>query len=57
MATLRIKGQLAAVNRDNHKEHFGNNMLRDPIAPRVNEEYITQVSAEIESRMTKNLSQ
>ena len=46
MATLRNKRKLAAVTRETQEEH-----------PRINEEFITQVSGEMEGRVTKKLSQ
>ena len=57
MATLRNTKKLATVNRDSNEEHLKNNFLRDPIVPRVNEDYITQVSEEIEGRVTEIVSQ
>ena len=49
--------KLAAVNRDNRKEHRRNELSRDTNVSRVNDEYITQLSEEIEERMTIKLSQ
>ena len=46
MATLRNKRKLAAVTRETQEEN-----------PRINEEYITQISEQIEGRVTKKLSQ
>ena len=57
MATLRNKRTLAAVTRETHEEHPRNGQSRNTSVPRINEEYITQVSKEIESRITKKLSQ
>ena len=57
VATLKSKRKLSAVNRDNHEEHPRNNQLRDPDVPRVSEDYINQISEEIEDRVTKKLSQ
>ena len=48
MATLRNKRKLAAVTRKTQEETS---------VPRINEEYITQVSEEIEGRVSKKLSQ
>ena len=56
MATLRNKRKLAAINRDNHEEYPGDNQARDTNVPRVQEDYITQVSEEIEGRVTEKLS-
>ena len=57
MATLRKKGKLAAVTRETQEEHRGNGQSRNTYFPRINEEYITQASEEIEGRVTKRLSQ
>ena len=57
MATLRNKRKLAAVTRETQKEHPRNGQLRNTSVPRINEEYITQVSEEIEGRVTEKLSQ
>ena len=57
MATLRNKRKLAAVTRETQEEHPRNGQSRNTSVPRTNEEYITQVSEEIEGRVTKKLSQ
>ena len=57
MATLRNKRKLAAVRRETQEEHSGNGQSRNTSVPRIIEEYITQVSEEIEGRVTKKLSQ
>ena len=57
MATLRNKRQLAAVTRETQEENPRNGQSRNTSFPRINEEYITQVSEEIEGRITKKLSQ
>ena len=57
MATLRNKRKLAAVTRETQEEHPRNGQSRNTPVPRINEEYITQVSEEIEGRITKKLSQ
>ena len=57
MVTLRNKRKLAAVTRETQEEHPRNGQSRNTSVPRINEEYITQVSEEIEGRVTKNLSQ
>ena len=57
MATLRNKRKLAAVTRETQEEHPRNGRSRNTSVPRINEEYITQVSEEIEGRLTKELSQ
>ena len=56
MATLRNRRLLTAFNRDNHEDCSRSNQLRKTIVPRVQGEYITQLSEEIEGRMTKKLS-
>ena len=56
MATLRNKRKLAAVTRET-QENPRNGQSRNTSVPRINEEYITQVSEEIEGRVTKKLSQ
>ena len=57
MATLRNKRKLAAVTRETQEEHLRNGQSRNTSVPRINEEYITQVSEEIEGRVTKKPSQ
>ena len=57
MATLRNKRKLAAVTRETQEEHPRNGQSRNTSVPRINEEYITQVSEEIEGRVNKKLSQ
>ena len=57
MATLRNKRKLAAVTRETQGENPRNGQSRNTSVPRINEEYITQVSEEIESRVSKRLSQ
>ena len=57
MATLRYKRKLAAVTGKTQQEHPRNGQSRNTPVPRINEEYITQVSEEIEGRITKKLSQ
>ena len=59
MATLRSKRKLAAVTRGTQEEHPRNGQSRNTSVPRSNEneEYITQVSEEIEGRVAKKLSQ
>ena len=48
---------MAAVTRETQEEHPRNGQSRNTSVPRINEEYITQVSEEIEGRVTKKLSQ
>ena len=57
MATLRNKRKLAALNKENCEEHPGSNLAQNLNVSRSQEEYITQVSEEIEGRVTKKLSQ
>ena len=53
MATLRNKGKLAAVTREIQDENPRNGQSRNTSVPRINEEYITQFSEELENRITK----
>ena len=57
MATLRNKRKLAAVTRETQEKNPRNGQSRNTSVPRINEEYITQVSEEIEGRVSKKLSQ
>ena len=57
MATLRNKRKLAAVTRETQEEHSRNGQSRNTSVPRIKEEYITQLSEEIEGRVSKKLSQ
>ena len=57
MATFRNKRKLAVVTRETQEEHPRNGQSRNTSIHRINEEYITQVSEEIEGRVTKELSQ
>ena len=54
--TTRNKRKLAALNRENCEENPRRNMAQNSGAPRSQEDYITQVSGEIEGRVTKRLS-
>ena len=56
MAT-RTKRKLAALNKENCEEHPRSNLASNSNVPRSQEDYITQVSEEIEGRVTKKLSQ
>ena len=56
MAT-RNKRKLAALNKENCEEHPRSNLAQISNSPRSQEDYITQVSEEIEGRVTKKLSQ
>ena len=57
MATLRNKQKLATDTRETKEENPRNGQSRNTSVPRINEEYITQVSEEIEGRVSKKLSQ
>ena len=57
MATLRIKRKLAALNKENCEELPRRNLVQSSNIPRSQENYITQVSEEIEGRVTKKFSQ
>ena len=54
--TKRNKRELAALNKENCDEHPRSNLAQNSNAPRSQEDYITQVSVEIEGRVTKRLS-
>ena len=54
--TIRNKRKLAALKKESCEEHPRSNMAQNSSAPRSHEEYITQVSEEIEGRVTKRLS-
>ena len=54
--TTRNKRELAALNKENCEEHPRSNLAQNSSAPRSQEDYITQVSGEIEGRVTKRLS-
>ena len=57
MATLRNKWKLSAVTRETQEEHPENGQSWNTSVPRINEDYITQVSQEIEGTVIKKLSQ
>ena len=52
MASLRNKQKLVIVA--SYEEHPTNYQSRDTSVHRINEEYITEISKEIENRVTKN---
>ena len=54
--TTRNKRKLAALNKEICEENPRSNMAQNSGAPRSQEDYITQVSEEIEGRVTKRLS-
>ena len=55
MAT-RNKRKLAALNKENCEEHPRSNLAQNSNVPRSHEEYITQVTEEIEGRVRIRLS-
>ena len=55
--TTRKKRKLAALNKENCEEHPRSNLAQNSNAPRSQEDYITQVSEEIEGWVTKRLSE
>ena len=57
IATLKNKRKLAALNKENCAENPRSNLAQNSNVPRSQEDYITQVSEEIEGRVTKKLSQ
>ena len=54
--TTRNKRKLAALNKENCEERSRSNLAQNSNAPRSQEDYLTQVSEEIEGRVTKRLS-
>ena len=56
MATLNNKRKLAAVSKET-QEHHRNIQSQSPSVPGITEEYITQMSEEIEGSVTKKLFQ
>ena len=57
MATPRNRRKLAALNKENCEENPTSNLAQNSNVPRSQEDYITQVSEEIEGRVTRKLSQ
>ena len=57
MESLRSKRKLAGLNKKNNEEHPRSNLARDTIVPGAQEDYITQVSEEIEGKVTRKLPQ
>ena len=53
--TTRNKKKLAALNKENCEDHLRSNLKQNSSTPR-SQDYITQVSEEIEGRVTKSLS-
>ena len=54
--TTRNKKKLALLNMENCEEHPRSNLAQNSNVPRSQEDYITQVSEEIEGRVTRRLS-
>ena len=57
MATFRNKRKLAALNEENCEDHPRSNVAQNSNVPRSQEDYITQISEEIEGRLIKKMSQ
>ena len=57
MESMRSQRKLAALNKENCDKHPRNKLARNTNVPISQKDYITQVSEEIEARMTKKLSQ
>ena len=57
MVTFRNKRKLAALNKEKCEEHPRSNLAQNSNVPGSQEDFITQVSEEIEGRFTKKLSQ
>ena len=57
MAFLRHKKKLVALNKELCEENPRSNLAQNSNVPRSQEEYITQVSEQIEGRVTNKLSQ
>ena len=57
MAVLRNERKLASLNKEDCEEDPRRNLAQNSYVPRSQEEYITQVSEEIEGKVTKKLSQ
>ena len=53
MATLKKRRKFAALEKENCEEHSKSNLEQNPNAHRSNEDYMTQVSEEIDGRVTK----
>ena len=53
----RNKRKLAALNKENCKEHPRSSLAQNSNVPRSQEDYITQLSEEFDGRVTKKLSQ
>ena len=56
MATLKYRKKFAALNKENCEENLKNGLAQSTSVARSQEEYNTQVSEEMEIRITKKLS-
>ena len=54
--TTRNKKKLAALNKENCEERPRSNLAQNSNARRSQEDYINQISEEIDGRVTKRLS-
>ena len=57
MATLKNKWKLATLSKEDCEEHPKSNLAQHSMVLRSQEDYITQVSEEIEGRVIKKLLQ
>ena len=57
MATLRNKRKLAPISREDYEKNSRSSQSRTRVLPTIQGEYITQVSEELDGRVTKKLSQ
>ena len=57
MCTFRNKRKLAAFNKDSQEKHARKNLSVVKNDPKIYYEYITQVSEEIDGKVTENTSQ
>ena len=55
MLVLRNKRKLAALNKENCEEHPRSNLAQNSNVPSSQEDYITQVSKQIEGTVTKKV--
>ena len=53
LLSTRNKKTLVASNKENCEEHPRSNLAQNLSAPRLQKDYITQVSEEIDKRVTK----
>ena len=57
MATLGNQRKLAPVNRDGQEKYTYTGMSKDAVVSMIKGEWITQISEQIEGRMSKKISQ